>query len=252
MTNSKTKKDFLESANPGLKKSPDESWESEPDSNQPFNVYAKRCAATSKSTGARCKRVAVTGYNVCRLHGANTQNKGGVAKGTHILNDFALKTGAYSCRFMEESERLSFTVFVETLLSQIGDWNIADLALAQTAGLIHIRITRAITQTDEVTANPRAIEDLSKSMNRMLKALGITREGQVPKGKEEKTFAKLALEMIEKARQGDSAGEGVKPAGGRSPKEPAPEKVKKRVARVQEQVKDPVESCSDMSGSVFD
>jgi len=163
-----------------------------------------------------------------------------------------MKSGAYACRFMEESERLSFTVFVETLLSQIGDWNIADLALAQTAGLIHIRITRAITQTDEVTANPRAIEDLSKSMNRMLKALGITREGQTPKGKEEKTFAELALEMIEKARLGDSAGEGVKAAGGRPSKEPAPEKVKRRVERVQEKVEDPVESCSNISGSVFD
>ena len=105
---------------------------------------------------------------------------------------------------MEESERLSFQVFINSLLEHIGDWNIADLALAQTAGLIHIRITRAITQTDEASTGPRAVEDLSRSMTRVLKALGITREGQKPKGSEEKTFAELALEMIEKARRGDA------------------------------------------------
>ena len=42
----------------------------------------------------------------------------------------------------------------------------------------------------------------------MLKALGITREGQKPKGSEEKTFAELALEMIEKAKKGAAAPEG--------------------------------------------
>jgi len=252
MTKFKTKKNIFEPSNPDLNKPPLENWDEEPERDLPFNVHAKQCSATSKATGTRCLMPAVKGYQVCRLHGANPKNPGGVSQGSYILNDFAMKSGAYACRFMEESERLSFTVFVESLLTQIGDWNIADLALAQTAGLIHIRITRAITQTDEATANPRAIEDLSKSMNRMLKALGITREGQTPKGSEEKTFAELALEMIEKARQGDSAGEGLKPAGGRPSKEPAPEKVKKRVERVQEQVEDPVESCSDMSESVFD
>ncbi len=109
-----------------------------------------------------------------------------------------------------ESERLSFQIFVQSLLENIGDdWNIADLALAQTAGLIHIRITRAITQTDETASSPRAVEDLSKSMTRVLKALGITREGQKPKGSEEKTFAELALEMIEKAKKGDLAPDGA-------------------------------------------
>ena len=34
--------------------------------------------------------------------------------------------------------------------------------------------------------------------------MGITREGQKPKGSEGKTFAELALEMIEKAKKGDA------------------------------------------------
>ena len=205
MTKFKTKKNIFEPSNPDLNKPPAKNWDEEPVRDLPFGIRAKQCAATSKSTGTRCLMPAVNGYRVCRMHGANPKNPGGVSNTRYILNDFAMKSGAYACRFMEESERVSFQVFMNSLLEHIGDWNIADLALAQTAGLIHIRITRAITQTDETASSPRAVEDLSKSMTRVLKALGITREGQKPKGSEEKTFAELALEMIEKAKKGDEA-----------------------------------------------
>ena len=209
MTKFKTKKNIFEPSNPDLNQPPVKNWDDEPVRDLPFGIRAKQCAATSKATGTRCLCPAVDGYRVCRLHGANPKNPGGVSKGRYILNDFAMKSGAYACRFIEESERLSFQVFISSLLEHIGDWNIADLALAQTAGLIHIRITRAITQTDETASSPRAVEDLSKSMTRVLKALGITREGQRLKGSEEKTFAELALEMIEKAKKGDAAPDGV-------------------------------------------
>jgi hypothetical protein len=33
---------------------------------------AKQCTATAKSTGERCKNPAVTGWDVCRMHGAGT------------------------------------------------------------------------------------------------------------------------------------------------------------------------------------
>ena len=210
MAKYKTKKNIFEPSNPELNLPPAKNWDEEPERDLPFGIRAKQCAATSKSTGTRCLMPAVNGYRVCRMHGANPKNPGGVSQGRYILNDFAMKSGAYACRFMEESERLSFQVFVRSLLESIGDdWNIADLALAQTAGLIHIRITRAITQTDETASSPRAVEDLSKSMTRVLKALGITREGQKPKGSEAKSFAELALEMIEKAKKGDSTPGGV-------------------------------------------
>jgi len=205
MTTFKRKKNIFEPLNPDLNQQPAKNWDEEPERDLPFGVRAKQCSATSKSTGTRCLMPAVHGYRVCRMHGANPKNPGGISNTRYTLNDFAMKSGAYACRFMEESERLSFQVFMNSLLEHLGDWNIADLALAQTAGLIHIRITRAITQTDEASSGPRAVEDLSKSMTRVLKALGITREGQKPKGGEEKTFAELALEMIEKAKSGDSA-----------------------------------------------
>ena len=257
MSKYKTKKNIFEPSNPDLNQPPAKNWDDEPMRNLPFGIQAKQCKATSKSTGTRCLNPAVDGYKVCRMHGANPQNPGGVSNTRYILNDFAMKSGAYACRFLEESERLSFQVFINSLLEHIGDWNIADLALAQTAGLIHIRITRAITQTDETASSPRAVEDLSKSMTRVLKALGITREGQKPKGSEEKTFAELALEMIEKAKKGDATGSDrqEKPPEAGSCILPKPEKVGARSDQVSDQVSDPqhVQSSAPAAeDSVFD
>ena len=255
MPRPKIKKNIFEPENPDLNKPPAKDWEKEPERDLPFNIRAKQCAATSKATGTRCLNPAVDNYHVCRMHGANPKNPGGTSKGSYILNDFAMKSGAYASRFMDESERLSFQVFIESLLAQLGDWNIADLALAQTAGLIHIRITRAITQTDETASSPRAVEDLSKSMTRVLKALGITREGQKPKGSEEKTFAELALEMIEKAKKGDATGSDKQEISSeiRSCILPKPEKVGASVDQVSDQVSDPqpVQSAAP-EDSVFD
>jgi len=260
MPKPKIKKNIFEPENPDLNKPPAENWDDEPARDLPFGIKSKQCAATSKSTGTRCLMPAVKDYRVCRMHGANPKNPGGVSKGSYILNDFAMKSGAYASRFMVESERLSFQVFIESLLEQIGDWNIADLALAQTAGLIHIRITRAITQTDEATATPRSIEDLSKSMTRVLKSLGITREGQKPKGNEAKSFAELALEMIERSKQVPDEVKN-KPAEKKSKRKkksqilPKPEKVAARFDQVSDQVSDPQhDTCATniQDDSVFD
>ncbi|NQS98664.1 MAG: hypothetical protein HQ591_09430 [candidate division Zixibacteria bacterium] len=157
MAKLKTKKNIFEPSNPDLNQPPAKNWDDEPLRDLPFGIRAKQCKATSKATGTRCLNPAVDGYKVCRMHGANPKNPGGVSNTRYILNDFAMKSGAYACRFMEESERLSFQVFINSLLEMLGYWNIADLALAQTAGLIHIRITRAITQTDETASLPRAV-----------------------------------------------------------------------------------------------
>jgi hypothetical protein len=46
---------------------------------------AKQCTATAKSTGERCQNPAVTGWDVCRMHGAGTPSRGttGGAPPTH-------------------------------------------------------------------------------------------------------------------------------------------------------------------------
>lgn len=50
---------------------------------------ARRCKAKAKNTGERCKNPAVTGYEVCRFHGAGTPSKG-------KLGGRPIKTGRYS------------------------------------------------------------------------------------------------------------------------------------------------------------
>ena len=37
---------------------------------------AQQCTAKAKSTGERCRRIAVNGYTVCQVHGAGSPNKG--------------------------------------------------------------------------------------------------------------------------------------------------------------------------------
>jgi len=42
-----------------------------------FHPNIRQCKATSKSTGKRCLNPAVTGFDVCRLHGAHKKRKPG-------------------------------------------------------------------------------------------------------------------------------------------------------------------------------
>lgn len=44
---------------------------------------ANQCTATSKRTGQRCSNPAVTGFNVCRVHGAGNKKKPGGRPATH-------------------------------------------------------------------------------------------------------------------------------------------------------------------------
>ena len=47
-----------------------------------------QCTAKAKSTGKRCTRDAVKGYNVCYVHGANPKNHGGgqIKHGLYVRN----------------------------------------------------------------------------------------------------------------------------------------------------------------------
>jgi len=51
----------------------------------PTNDSAQQCTATAKSTGERCQNPAVSGWDVCRLHGAGSPKEGttGGAPPTH-------------------------------------------------------------------------------------------------------------------------------------------------------------------------
>lgn len=55
---------------------------------------ASQCAATSKRTGRRCRAPAVTGWKVCRFHGAGGGQKAG-------SENARFKHGFYSMREIE-------------------------------------------------------------------------------------------------------------------------------------------------------
>ena len=83
----------------------------------PWNPAAKQCKAKCKHSGERCKNAAVTGYDVCRMHGANRKNKGGnpkikelhkktvpVLKEKMVGNRLAEIHGAHSKRLLSPEE----------------------------------------------------------------------------------------------------------------------------------------------------
>jgi hypothetical protein len=64
-----------------------------------------RCKAKAKSTGERCKRSAVAGCTVCRVHGANKHNPGGApAKNKNSVKHGVYEQVVIDCLTPEEQE----------------------------------------------------------------------------------------------------------------------------------------------------
>ena len=59
-----------------------------------------QCSATNKRTGEQCRRRAVSGYNVCTVHGAGTKKR--VEAGERNRSGAPVKHGLYSKHFKEE------------------------------------------------------------------------------------------------------------------------------------------------------
>ena len=155
---------------------------------------AKRCIAKAKRTGERCKSPAVKGYAVCRVHGANPKNHGGAPKGS--LN--AMVHGCFVDRFLKQGEEEMFNRFMDGLKNDIPDMNdSSDYAIAVTAGMVFIRLQRAI----EGDAQPNSVDFLSKTLIRHLEALKITRHARKGTDINLPSPAQWALELIDKARQ---------------------------------------------------
>ena len=155
---------------------------------------AKRCIAKAKRSGERCKNPAVKGYTVCRVHGANPKNPGGAPK----KNLHALVHGCFVDRFLKEGEVEMFNRFMDGLKNDIPDMNeSADYAIAVTAGMVFIRLQRAI----EGDAQPNSVDFLSKTLIRHLEALKITRHARKGTDINLPSPAQWALELIEKTKQ---------------------------------------------------
>ena len=160
----------------------------------PLNNLNMRCKAKSKRTGEKCKNPAVKGYAVCRVHGANPKNHGGAPKGS--LN--ALVHGCFVDRFLKPGEEEMFNRFMDGLKKDMPDMNdSSDYAIAVTAGMVFIRLQRAI----EGDAQPNSVDFLSKTMIRHLEALKITRHARKGTDINLPSPAQWALQLIEKTRQ---------------------------------------------------
>jgi len=160
----------------------------------PLNAKSKRCKVIGKTTGERCKNPAVRGYDVCRMHGANPKNHGGAKK----KNLNALVHGCFVDRFLKPGEEEMFNRFMDGLKKDMPDMNdSSDYAIAVTAGMVFIRLQRAI----EGDAQPNSVDFLSKTLIRHLEALKITRHARKGTDINLPSPASWALELIEKTRQ---------------------------------------------------
>ena len=160
----------------------------------PLKNIRKRCKAIAKRSGERCQQPAVKGYDVCRVHGANPKNHGGPPK----KNLNALVHGCFVDRFLKAGERKMFNRFMDGLKNDIPDMNeSSDYAIAVTAGMVFIRLQRAI----EGDAQPNSLDFLSKTLIRHLEALKITRHARKGTDINLPSPAQWALELIEKTKQ---------------------------------------------------
>jgi hypothetical protein len=126
------------------------------------------------------------------VHGANPKNHGGAPK----KNLNALVHGTFVDRFLKEGEVEMFDKFMAGLKKDIPDMNeSSDYAVAVTAGMVFIRLQRAI----EGDAQPNSVDFLSKTLIRHLEALKITRHARKGTDINLPSPAQWALDLLEKA-----------------------------------------------------
>jgi len=160
----------------------------------PLNNIKKRCKAKAKRSGQRCQQPAVKGYDVCRVHGANPRNHGGPPK----KNLNALVHGCFVDRFLKKGEEKMFNQFMNGLKKDMPDMNdSSDYAIAVTAGMVFIRLQRAI----EGDAQPNSVDFLSKTLIRHLEALKVTRHARKGTDINLPSPAQWALQLIDKTKQ---------------------------------------------------
>jgi hypothetical protein len=132
-----------------------------------FNPNAKRCKAKSKRSGKQCKNAAVTGYDVCRIHGANPKNHGGPPEN----NTNALRFGAYVNRILDDEEKTVFQEFYKLLHQDFVLNKSSDRMSAELACLYFGQLTRAIE-----SGNAEAMYRMNLLVRGQLKDLKATKD----------------------------------------------------------------------------
>ena len=137
-----------------------------------FNQNALQCKAKSKMSGIRCKNVAVSGYKVCRMHGANKKNPGGASKG----NKHARKYGSYIAEILKKDIWI-FEKFYDTLHQDFDLNNSTDKMATELACMYFVKIIQAQREGDIPSADTH--DRMCRLQLKDLKATKSAREGEV-------------------------------------------------------------------------
>ena len=150
---------------------------------------SRRCTATSKTTGERCKQAAVLGCNVCHYHGA----RGGAPKANlnHLIH------GAYAKRMLSEEEQRIRSAFLAQIRTDFALNESSDEVAAQMAAVAFIQFLRAEKASNEGAAAAQA--RIVRNCLRDLKATKSTRERGAIDLKT--TPAEWATALVEKMRK---------------------------------------------------
>jgi len=165
-----------------------------------------QCTARSKRTGERCRNPAVTGYNVCRHHGANPKNRGGRPKGCQKPagsggpppkgNTNGIRHGAYSSRLPPE-ERELFEQHLEQYLADVPNPSVTDRHALERLAILETKWQVAVTQG----APADALDVLHRLLHRELKALQVTRESKDTARTSGTTPAEVMAALLMKVRE---------------------------------------------------
>lgn len=158
---------------------------------------SKQCKAKSKRSGQRCKSPAVTGFEVCRMHGANKGSNPGCPPEKAKGNTNAMTYGAYVNKVLDDAERIVFEEFYNLLHQDFVLNKSSDRMSAELACMYFVKLMRAVE-----SGNAEAIYKMDLLVRNQLKDLKATkdkREGDTINLKT--TPAEWAAKLLAKHRE---------------------------------------------------
>jgi len=160
-----------------------------------FGRQVPRCTARMKKNGRRCTLPAVTGYEVCRMHGANLKNKGGGQPGN--LN--GMKHGAYVKRLLDDRDRQLFDEMLEAIRRDFELNNSTDQLQASMASFYFTRWIRAVEGNADA-----AIAHFDLLMRKQFESLKVMRVQRDSTSGPQTTPAEWAVALLESVCGGAS------------------------------------------------
>ena len=173
----------------------------------PSKARMQHCTAKAKSTGERCRRWAVKGSNVCRLHGAGgDRSRAGRPKGQTKTGGGsppkgsrnALKHGAYSPRLLPEEQPI-YEAYLDEYMKDVQNPSVTDRRALERLSVLETKWHTAVTQG----APPDALDILHRLLHRELKTLQVTRESKDNTGLTGNSPAEVVAALFMKVRAVD-------------------------------------------------